>query len=67
MRKLTAKEFVMAQLEGHRGEWVDGDYQSIEYGDYAESTIRKAIRACGFGSTISDCGDMYAKYLGGVK
>lgn len=58
---LRANDYVKKQIENHSGEWIEGDYQSIELGRFAESTIRKAINFCGFSAIIDNCGNVFAK------
>lgn len=56
-KKLTAKEFVRGQLpvDYH----LDSGF-SVEYGRFAESTIRKAINELGYSSKMDECGNMFA-------
>lgn len=59
--KLTAKTFVENQIIKHSGELEIGQTVNIEYGKYAETTIRRAIRNLGFASRTDICGNIYAK------
>lgn len=60
MKKLTSKQFVEKQLHEKRGEWTTGDCHNIDCGDFALSTIRKAINACGMQSVVDNNGYLFA-------
>ena len=57
MKTLTARQFVENQIPL---QVYSGSGWTVEYGDYAVSTIRKAINSLGYRSEMDDCGNMYA-------
>lgn len=58
MKKLTSKQFVKEQLSFDRVH--QGSMFLVEQGDFALSTIRKAINACGYSAKVDEYGDIFA-------